>query len=69
MENLKLKAEAMSCGHCVNAIESAITRLGAKGKANLSDKTVDVSFDSDKINVSQIQEAIEEAGYSSEVLS
>jgi copper chaperone len=63
MQQITLRVEGMSCGHCVNAIEGALRELGASAKVDLANKTVDVSYDESKLTLEAIKEAIEEQGY------
>jgi copper chaperone len=63
MQTVTLKVEGMSCGHCVNAIEGAVKKLGANGKADLAAKSVTVEFDESKVTLGAIKEAIEDQGY------
>ncbi|MFS0728402.1 cation transporter [Paenibacillus sp. 1P07SE] len=63
MKNITLNVTGMSCGHCVNSIESALKEVGVESKVNLSDGTVDVSYDENKLSLASIKETIEEQGY------
>lgn len=63
MASTVLKVEGMSCGHCVNSIEKALTEKGASGKVDLASKKVSVEYDESKLSLDAIKEAIEEQGY------
>lgn len=63
MKSITLKVEGMSCAHCVNSIEGALKTLGAKGKVDLANGTVDIEYDNYKLTLEAITEAIEEQGY------
>ncbi|MDF2958502.1 MAG: copper ion binding protein [Paenibacillus sp.] len=63
MQNVTLKVEGMSCGHCVTSIEGALKTVGAKGKVDLASETVAVEYDENKLTLDTIKEAIEEQGY------
>ncbi|MFE4712879.1 MULTISPECIES: copper chaperone CopZ [unclassified Paenibacillus] len=63
MSNAVLNVEGMSCGHCVNSVEKAVSSLGASAKVDLPAKTVAVEFDENKVSLSAIKEAIEDQGY------
>ncbi|MBN6188795.1 heavy-metal-associated domain-containing protein [Aneurinibacillus sp. BA2021] len=63
MQNVTLKVEGMSCGHCVKSVEGALKDVGASGTVNLEAKTVQVEFDENKVSLEAIKEAIEEQGY------
>lgn len=65
MEQATLRVQGMSCGHCVNAIESNVGQLnGVQSiKVDLAGGKVDVAFDQAIISLAQISEAIEDQGY------
>ncbi|TQR15637.1 copper chaperone CopZ [Psychrobacillus soli] len=65
MENITLSVQGMSCGHCVNAVESSVFQLDGveQVKVNLESGKVDVSFDNEKVTLSEIKETIDEQGY------
>ncbi|WP_054024602.1 cation transporter [Bacillus sp. FJAT-28004] len=63
MKNVTLNVEGMSCGHCVNSIEGALKTLGAQGKVDLANESVDVVYDESKLTLETIKEVIEEQGY------
>ncbi|MBY0221433.1 copper chaperone CopZ [Sporosarcina aquimarina] len=59
-----LKVEGMSCGHCVNSIESSVGELNGVSsvKVDLANKEVTVEYDNE-VNLNQIKETIEDQGY------
>ncbi|MHA6480480.1 copper ion binding protein [Paenibacillus sp. strain BS8-2] len=63
MANVVLKVEGMSCGHCVNSVEKAVSGLGATGQVSLGDKSVTVQYDDSKVSLDAIKAAIEDQGY------
>lgn len=63
MKTDTLTVKGMSCGHCVNAIEGAVKKLGATGKVDLAANTVTVEYDESRISVEAIKEAVEDQGY------
>lgn len=65
MENKTLNVQGMSCGHCVNSIEGNVGELdGVESvKVHLEDGKVDVTFNAEKVNLTEITEVIEEQGY------
>lgn len=63
MTNVTLQVEGMSCQHCVNSIEGALKEIGATGKVDLKNNTVDVSYDESRLTIERIKETIEEQGY------
>ncbi|WP_242215517.1 copper chaperone CopZ [Bacillus cereus group sp. BfR-BA-01383] len=65
MEQLTLKVEGMSCGHCVNSIESNVKELNGveQVKVQLAEGTVEVTIDSSVITLKDIVAVIEDQGY------
>lgn len=64
-ETKTFNVEGMSCMHCVNAVKNSVGSLPGIGKVDvdLEGKKVAVVFDADKINIEEIKDKIEEAGY------
>lgn len=60
-----LKVQGMSCGHCVNSVETGVGELeGVSSVAvDLKKGEVAVDYDAGKTSLNEIQEAIEEKGY------
>jgi copper chaperone len=63
MSNVTLNVEGMSCGHCVSAVEKAVSGVGAAAKVDLPAKTVAVEYDESVVSLSAIKTAIEDQGY------
>jgi copper chaperone len=63
MTTTTLNIQGMSCGHCVNSVESAVKNAGAMAKVDLVNKTATIEFDESKVSLVKIKEAIEEQGY------
>ncbi|RWS44197.1 copper chaperone [Bacillus mycoides] len=65
MEQLTLKVEGMSCGHCVNSIESNVKELNGveQVKVQLTEGTVKVTIDSSVVTLKDIVAVIEDQGY------
>lgn len=65
MGNVTLQVEGMSCGHCVKAVETAVTALvGVENvTVTLADAKVDVAFNAAQVSVEQIKAAIDDQGY------
>ncbi|WP_462412185.1 copper chaperone CopZ [Neobacillus sp. Marseille-QA0830] len=65
MEKITLNVEGMSCQHCVKAVEGSVGKLAGveSVKVNLDAATVDVEFNSNKVSLNQIKEAIDDQGY------
>lgn len=63
MASVTVKVEGMSCGHCVKAIETALSQIGVEGNVVLNDKIVVVKFDEKIQNIHEIKETIKNLGY------
>ncbi|PKG23542.1 copper chaperone CopZ [Niallia nealsonii] len=65
MEQITLKVEGMSCGHCVKAVESSVGELaGIKAvKVDLENGLVDIAFNEKEVSVEAIKETIDDQGY------
>lgn len=65
MEQVTLKVSGMSCGHCVNAIESGVGQLSGvnKVKVHLSEGKVDVEYNPQEVSLEKVKEAIDDQGY------
>ena len=60
-----LKIDGMSCEHCVKTVTKALEDLDGvkKAQVNLKRGSAKVTYDSDKVNVDKLIEAVVEAGY------
>jgi copper chaperone len=60
-----LNVEGMSCSHCENAVKKSVGALGGVSNVtvDLKGKQVTVEFESGKVTVEAIKEAIEDQGY------
>ena len=63
MQNVTLKVQGMSCGHCVSSVEGAVKKLGGSAKVDLASGLVTVEFDESKTSLDAIKESIEDQGY------
>ncbi len=56
----------MSCGHCKAAVEGELNRLPGveRASADVEKGTVEVSYDEGAVSIGDLEDAIEEAGYS-----
>jgi copper chaperone len=65
MEKVILNVEGMSCNHCVNAVNKAVSALAGVTAVdvNLEAKKVTVEYAADKVTVADIKVAIEDQGY------
>ncbi|WP_295722296.1 heavy-metal-associated domain-containing protein [uncultured Methanobrevibacter sp.] len=67
-EKKEVKIVGMHCPNCVKAIELSLTELDGvdNAKASLEDKNVIIDYDRGKVSDEDIQDAVEEAGFSLE---
>jgi copper chaperone len=65
MEQLTLKVEGMSCGHCVNSIEGSVKELNGveQVKVQLAEAIVEVTINPSIVTLKDIVVAIEDQGY------
>lgn len=63
MKSVTLHVEGMSCNHCVNTIQNTLKSLNVLGKVDLENKTVQVDFDENELNLELIRQAIATKGY------
>ena len=65
MNKQVIKVEGMSCGHCKNAVETAVKALPgvASAQVDLEAKSLTVEFDETKVDLSAIKKAVEEEGF------
>lgn len=63
MKEATVQVQGMTCRSCVPKIEGAISAIGAEGRVNFEQGTVDVRFDEEKVQISEIEDAIRKKGY------
>jgi copper chaperone len=65
MEQAKLFAPDISCGHCVGAIKRAVGNLeGVQSvDGDPQSKTVQVSYDPSKVDLDRIKQVMADEGY------
>lgn len=65
MPEITLKAEDISCDHCIGTIEKAVTKLSGVRfiSGDPGSKEVKIEYDSSAVKIEEIQEAMEEEGY------
>ena len=61
----QITVEGMSCNHCRQAVEKAVLALpGVTAAAvSLEQKLLQVEYDSDKVALEALREAIDDAGF------
>lgn len=65
MTTTTLSVKGMTCNHCVQAVEGALTELSGVERAlvDLKANSVTVQFDDSIVTVEKMTEAIEDQGY------
>ncbi len=55
----------MMCGHCVKQVEEALKQVDGvlKVEVNLSEETVNVDFNEEKVSITNLQKALEDSNY------
>lgn len=66
MKAITVKVQGMSDQASVPRIEAALNTIGAEGNVNVTQGTVDVQFDEEKLKISQVEQAIRDQGYNVE---
>lgn len=64
-ENITLNAPDISCGHCVNAIQTRLGELDGVNSVVASEttKNIDLSFDPSKVSLDKIKAELDDEGY------
>lgn len=70
MEKVTLKVTGMSCGHCVNKIETALQQLNGVEKAtvNLKKGMAKIKYDDSIQTLEKLISTVSEVGYQSEII-
>jgi copper chaperone CopZ len=63
MQHLILKIDGMSCGHCVAAVEKALSRLEGVHVSRVGVGSAEIDYDPNRTPFEQIRQAIDDAGY------
>lgn len=63
MRQVKLEVAGMSCGHCVHAVKEALAAVPGVKVESVSIGAASVSFDENTATVSDLVDAVSEAGY------
>ncbi len=68
MKKTTIKISGMSCSHCVMRVTKALKALPGvqDAEVSLEGKSADVTFDESKLEMSAINGAVEDAGYTVE---
>ena len=65
MQTITLNIEGMTCGGCVKSVTKVLNDLDGVRSATVSleNKNAQVEFDEGKIQIAQLVEAVEDAGF------
>lgn len=65
IQNVELSVPDVSCAHCVKAIDGALGSLsGVEAVAtDIPTKSVRLRYDASQLSMTQIEEALDDAGY------
>lgn len=65
MQTITLNIEGMTCGGCVKSVTKVLNGLDGVRSATVSleNKNAQVEFDEGKIQIAQLVEAVEDAGF------
>ena len=65
MKHITLLVPDISCGHCKASIEGAVASLDgvARAEASVNDRTVEVAYDPEQIDLAAIVSAIDDQGF------
>ena len=68
MKETNLKIEGMHCAGCSTRLEKVLNNLEGveTAKVSLEEKKTTIKYDETKINIENIKEAIEDAGFKGE---
>ncbi len=68
MKETNLKIEGMHCAGCSTRLEKVLNNLEGveTAKVSLEEKKATIKYDGTKINIENIKEAIEDAGFKGE---
>lgn len=68
MKETNLKIEGMHCAGCSTRLEKVLNNLEGveTAKVSLGEKKATIKYDETKINIENIKEAIEDAGFKGE---
>lgn len=63
MNQVTLRIEGMSCGHCVGQVRNALTRLDGVQVHQVKVGEAALSYDPETLTLTEIAEAVKQAGY------
>jgi copper chaperone len=63
MKTATLHIEGMSCGHCLNAVNSALARVPGVTVTSVQIGRASLSYDESRVGPDAIRDAVHAAGY------
>lgn len=63
MVDVRIAIEGMSCEHCVSRVKQAIDGLGGVIASRVETGSAEVKFDESRVSLTDIEAAVEKAGY------
>lgn len=63
MEQLEIRIDGMSCGHCVSRVQKALTRVEGVHVDQVEIGSARVSYEPARVSPQRIREAVEDAGF------
>lgn len=69
METVTLQVGGMSCGHCVKAVQQAITSVEGATAESVDIGKATVAFDPSRTSVGAVIDAVADAGYEAHEVS
>lgn len=63
MRTIDLSIQGMSCGHCVKAVEKALSPIEGIARSSVEIGSASISFDETKVTSERIVQAIQAEGY------
>jgi copper chaperone len=63
VRHLTLRIEGMSCGHCLNAVNRALTSLAGVEVDSVKIGRADIRYDEQVLDARRIEAAVSDAGY------
>ncbi len=63
MKKISLPVKGMYCSHCAKAVEDSLSKVGAKGKVDLTHNQVTLTYDEKKTSLELLKRAVKRAGY------
>ena len=63
MEQIAIKIDGMTCGHCVSRVQKALARVEGVHVDQVEIGSARVSYEPSQVSPQRIREAVEDAGF------